>query len=229
MATSNPSVVLRRGEGWTNQDWQANWPALQDASQLAYEGIEHMNLHYRRRKVGYVDRTDVCEDGYDILGRSFGPVQFELYVGASYPDSEQWFWNTNEWPAIEFHELVHCIRSEYEDDRDDLVERAATEGLAHVGESRFMQSFAGRLAVATVFKGKFARLDSRLLDEFISLADESKHKLDYHEHKVWFEKDTRGASIPNGALLGAQLVNRQLKKYSLADLIKQPAEDVLGL
>lgn len=227
---ANPTITLKRGEGWTNQGWRENKPILDRANRKTIQGLGSLGLSFALPKIGTVNRYGPGSRQDDTIGRALDERRYMLYVETIDGGTLRAVKKSYLWSATNLHENVHCIRSEWFDYDEDFMELAASEGLAYNAEELYVQKYGGKQIMSDFMDSELYGVDQQLLEAFNDIVRSPKSRYDRHAHKQWFVGKTKHTYVRDGSLLGAQLVQQQLQKgYTLPDLMKLPAEDVLGL
>lgn len=222
---ASPEVSIKRSWGWTTPLWEAKKPILQRSVAKATMGMGYLGIRWDEPKIGRVVRYK-CIDGLEEDGFAVDALNFTLNVVTNKGETPRAVRRAAEWSSVIVHEIVHCARME-EVGGQQLVERVATEGLAYLGEHGYIEKFCSKQVLSRFFSGCDFAKDPVLHEGFLAIQDVPYV---YGSASLeWFSAKTI-LDVPNGALFGVQRVHHQLERgHTLADLVRQPAGDVLGL
>lgn len=223
---ANPPILVERGAGWPDTLWEQQKKAVERAVWHASRGMEYVGVNYELPKRGNIRRYVPETRGDDVVGMAFDAVNFGLYEELSLTAPPRKARHSAEWSATIVHEVVHCARFERVD-RDDCVELAATEGLAHIAEYEHVKKFFGKLLVAKLFDFDLEYPDPKLREGFQMIAADPQST---DHHYEWFEGKTAHEFMRDGDVYGAQCIWQHVQAgFTLQDLMQQPAEELLDL
>jgi hypothetical protein len=218
----NPEIKVVRSIGWDTASWQLELPHIQRAALTAQRGIDFLGITYEAPKFGRIRRSS-SEKILQFAGLAYNANNFSLHM--SRYGKEMRNQRVASLSSAAVHEVIHCARME-EYPISSAAERAATEGLAYFGENLFVNKFFSAQLEGYHFY-KYPEEDREIDKKIRSQVDDPNITVD--DRLQWFEK-LSSMGIPEGALYGVQRVQRQLDSgYTIADLIRQPSRDVLGL
>jgi hypothetical protein len=220
----NPRLEIVPTENWFSSNWNEARPVVEQAFAQAEHGIEYLGIRYEQPKMGVIDILPEAERKY--AGLSFNALDFKLLTTIEDNERVHKKLLKNEWSCTAVHEVVHCTRKETVSTEQNIMERAATEGLACIAEHLHLVKFCGKY-VTSHFAYIDLRPDSDLAEAFTEFSVENSDDDNAH---AWFDTRYYGKTLGFGSVFGSQRVYAMLQKgYDIADLIRQPAEDVLGL
>ena len=201
-------------------------PYVESALELAVDGLESLEVRFHQPKVATVYLTGVS---YPNQGEASDATYFDLNFSykdvkrkkIGRPGVQESFFGTA------FHEIIHCIRSEYFDE-DTVPEIVASEGLAYVGTELYMQRLIGG-PLNDRIPMPFEDLDTPFARQ---LDDDFKDSMDYYGASdderffgEWIGEDNYYAVIH-----GAYSVARVIKNgATLDEVMAIPAAKILRL
>jgi len=220
---------MRRGSGWDDAHWAEQVPAVGRAVTKATAGMAMLGITHEQPKQGAMGRyTNREENGAHVAGRAFGPTHFQLSTVLEREAKPRLAQHAARWAPIILHEVVHCVRYEHvPDETNRLVEIAASEGLAYVADMSFARDYLGKPALSGLMEWEIEEPDKGLREAMAQIAVAGGTST---EHVRWFEDAGTHGWVRNGSLYGAQCVYRHVQRgHILPDLMRQPAEELLGL
>jgi hypothetical protein len=223
---ANPPILVRRGTGWPNTLWAQQEQAVEQAVRHANRGLECLGINYNRPKHGSIRRYAPGARGDDVVGMAFDAVNFGLYEELSLSALPRKARHAATWSTTIVHEVVHCARFERVA-RDDCVELAATEGLAHVAEYEYTKKFFGKLLVTKLFDFDLEHPNYKLQKGLETIAAASQPT---DQHYEWYSGKTAHGHMRDGDIYGSQCIWQRLQEgFTLPHLMRRPAEELLGL
>jgi hypothetical protein len=169
---------------------------------------------------------------HDATGESLGPEEVALYIPVHHIKHRKVGAALSELAVTVHHEVTHSIRSEGFVG-DSLVESAATEGLAYVGEDLLKgelleqdETYFFRDAVQLFNDGEYAANKALMVKESDLSVPETPEAVEVY--KEWFGLDNR--TMPTGIVIGVTEVYRRLQEGNkFAELLAWPPERIIGL
>jgi len=224
----NPGIEIAWGGGpWRKNHKRVVEQSVLDATELAEYGIEMLDITYVEPKTMTIWRVAKHEP---TSGVSYSSKEFDLHVPVHHIKHRKVARQFASLTMTVIHEMTHSIRSE-EFNGDNLIECAATEGLAYMSEDLLSSeillydelSFNGERAF--IEHGlEYNTVKKQLLNaNHASLEDNDRYN---REHANWFGP---GSGIM-GAVIGVNEVCRRLSEGNeFNELIHWPAEEILDI
>ena len=224
----NPGIEIAWGGGiWRKNHKRVVEQSVLDATELAEYGIEMLDVNYSEPKTMTVWRVAKHEP---TAGVSYSAQEFDLHIPVHHIKHRKIAKQFAELTMTVIHEMTHSIRSE-EYNGDNLLECAATEGLAYMSEDLLSSEIL--LYDEISFNGEHAFIEhgleynsvkKRFVNAHeVSLEDDDRYNI---EHENWFGP----YSEIMGAVLGVNEVCRRLSEGNeFRDIMHWPAEEILDI
>ncbi|MCA9333001.1 hypothetical protein KDA00_03960 [Candidatus Saccharibacteria bacterium] len=236
--TNIPPIEMRWGGGkWPRAPKRRLRPILDTAFGLAVDGMEAFGFEPSEPKCATVWCVgDRCPDA----GESDNSTDFGVFIPFSYIKRPR---KTKELTVplslMTLHEVTHCIRHEYFYG-DDLLERAASEGISLFAEKSLalavlngseQHEYQAHFSPVISIEAEGQVMDSFLddaIEEGLMITQGKPQSASDDLHELWFA-NTYGCPMPLGNQIGMLAVCRLIDAgATLSEVIKLPAEDIIG-
>ena len=231
---SVPGVELRWGHGFIDKprNREVVRPFVNEALELAKEGIYDLGLEFGDRKYVVIDKS---ASNPKFRGEAGGKTS-HIYIKPE--ELRRRYIDTVWMSAYMVHELVHLVHDEYlelVEDKDMLV-YAAAEGIAQIAQHNFANEVLHR-------NGRRGP-PYRIVEKILSLPKREKSRLEFEfwkasakpdsrseqNHYEWFHRFAPPLRFPRGATVGVIAVARHMSQgRDIAELVTLPPEDVLDV
>lgn len=224
-----PGIELRWGSGFQNKHERDKMrETLKVATEFAAHGLEKFGISITDSKRLVVHRVPPGESS--VFGSATTSKTMHLFLKEKDIARSQRVNDLLRTCTI-FHELVHCQRFEFAP-LDNMLERAATEGLAYNAEYLFRSD----LAPWYRWPGVVRKIGAMATDEiepirgsFIEAATKLGSWDDEEAYDNWMGAAYRHR-ISKGEIVGIHAVSRQLQAgRTIAELLILPATAILNV
>ncbi len=228
---STPGIELRWGHGFEEnlRKREIVRPFINEAFELAGEGIDELGLSLSGRKYVVIDQKEPND-------RWNGEAQGKTcHLLINREDIKRRRIDTVWLAAFLCHELVHLAHEEYVKE-DGMLIHAAAEGIAHIAQ----YDFANTLLESRGRKGPTLRYVEKI--RALPKREAAKLELDFWKASAkpgadefdnlvkWFRQFPRPLGFPKGAAFGIIAVTRQLNQgREISELVSLPPEEVLDV
>lgn len=231
----SPGVSREWGGDWVSSQRKAARPFVDGAIDLACEGLGELDIPIKREKLIRVLRA---ANNWDTAGSFMDPGLIQLYLAVSDVKHRKLKGKMGLLATVAFHEMIHDERDVHVPGRTDLIEMAATEGLAHYGDSLFGsrlletgEFYDIRTLIAGLKPDRLDLLTRALCADVAHDIEEARQTGATDIFDKWFETEVPSLdTYPAGVAVGACHVARHIEAgVELAELMAWPPEDILGV
>lgn len=240
MSTNPPAnIEIAWGGGkWNSGHKRAVRPWVTTAVEITNDALDHFGIASDEQKQAMIYRSSKPED----YGAACHSRRFEMYIPSQAIRHRKVGKHATELALTAFHEAVHCVRMESNNEQH-LIEKIAAEGVAYHAERALAHELLlshemHLVAESSLFKPLSPAAQEQILSALLTdaatagqLDPEAGTDMPYIEeiYGYWLEEPFINGP-PLGLRIGISAVGSLLDNgVSLAHVINMPSEDIMGI
>lgn len=225
--SSPESIEIAWGGGrWNGGHKRAVRPVLEAAASLAQEGLEYVDISWELPKSVTVWQAN---NRIPDAGAAVDAQNFELWLPYNLVKRRKIASRFVELMLTVSHEITHCARFEFAD-ADDIVERAASEGIAYHAEASVGEALLEYNVLPPPMSQQEVAVLSACFFEDAALAEASSSEFQDEMIDHWFSRAVgQGGFMTAGDMIGITAVGRHLDSgVTFPELMVMDAQDVMS-